>query len=98
MKYVAIALLLVIPALADWRWEGREEARQAMAEARRARSEARREVAQAKRDIRREMESASREWREEARRARIVDPRRAGTLPDELRLAPPRSHHSSHSP
>ena len=33
MKYVAIALLAVIPALADWRWEGREQAREAMAEA-----------------------------------------------------------------
>ena len=51
MKYVAIALLAVIPALADWRWEGREEAREAVAEARRARLEARREVAEARRDI-----------------------------------------------
>ena len=34
MKYiVVIALLAVMPALADWRWEGREQARQAVAEA-----------------------------------------------------------------
>ena len=48
MKYAAIALLLAIPALADWRWEGRDEAREAVAEARRARMEARREVMQAR--------------------------------------------------
>jgi Flp pilus assembly protein TadB len=55
MKYlVALALLAVMPALADWRWEGRQQARQAMAEARRARDEARREVAEARREVRRD--------------------------------------------
>src|ERR1035441_7132603 len=45
MKWVlVVALLLAVPALADWRWEGREDVRAAMAEARRARAEARREV------------------------------------------------------
>src|ERR1035441_648729 len=42
MKWVlVVALLLAVPALADWRWEGREDVRAAMAEARRARAEAR---------------------------------------------------------
>jgi F0F1-type ATP synthase membrane subunit b/b' len=71
MKYIAvIALLAVMPVLADWRWEGREQARQAVAEARRARAQAMREVAQARREIRREMDSAHREWCIEFRQVR----------------------------
>ena len=41
MKYVlVIALLAVVPAIADWQREGREQTRQAMDEARRARDDA----------------------------------------------------------
>ena len=39
MKYVAIALLAALPALADWQHHTRNEAREAMAEARHARME-----------------------------------------------------------
>ena len=61
MKYlVVIALLVAMPLLADWRWEGRDQARQAVAEARRARAEAMREMAEARREMHREMESAHR--------------------------------------
>src|ERR1039457_2158246 len=73
MKYlVVIALLVAMPLLADWRWEGRAQARQAVAEARRARAEAMRDVAHAGQEVRREMYSAHRqchtEFRSEERR------------------------------
>ena len=69
VKYLVIALLLVAPALADWRWEYRSDARHAMAEARRARAEAWRDAAEARRQIRRDVYSAHREWRQEVRSA-----------------------------
>ena len=88
MKYiVVIALLAVMPALADWRWEGREQARQAVAEARRARAEAMREVAQARREVRREMDSAHREWRTELRQAQAEVAREMRQFRDEMRRA-----------
>jgi len=55
MKYVAIALLAVMPVLAE-RWERCQQARAGLAEARR--------------EIRREMDSAHREWRIEFRQVR----------------------------
>ena len=47
MKYVIVGLLLTIPALAEWNWEGRDHWRYAMDEARReiGRGEARRRAA-----------------------------------------------------
>jgi hypothetical protein len=65
MKYLAIGLLLCLPALADWQWEGRDEVRRAMTEARRARIETMREVAQARSDARREFYQARSEARRE---------------------------------
>src|ERR1039457_1873021 len=70
MKYlVVIALLVAMPLLADWRWEGRAQARQAVPEARRARAETMREVAHARQEVRREMYSAHRQWHTEFRQA-----------------------------
>ena len=82
MKYVLIGLLLAIPALAAWDWEGRYQWNSAVAEARReaarARAEVRREVAEARReayrataDARREASRAAMEARREASRARL---------------------------
>ena len=34
MKYLAIGLLLCLPTLADWRWEGRDETRRELCAAR----------------------------------------------------------------
>src|ERR1017187_1089810 len=86
MKWVlVVALLLAVPALADWRWEGREDVRAAMAEARRARAEARRELAEARRDMRREMGPAHREGHHEFRHAQVDWAREMRQAGEELR-------------
>ena len=70
MKYVAIGLLAVMPAMASWEWRGRDESRRAHLEARRARVEFAREMRRARvefaremRRFREEMRSAGRSWR-----------------------------------
>src|ERR1017187_10266922 len=86
MKYlVVIALLVAMPLLADWRWEARAQARQAVAEARRARAEAMREVAHARQEVRREMYSAHRQWHTEFGQAQAEVAREMRQVRDEMR-------------
>ncbi len=87
MKYILVGLLLAIPALAEWQWEGREEARRAMAEARRSRMEAMREVSRARSDARRELYQAQRDVRRSMYEARREAERETRQAREEMRRA-----------
>src|ERR1051326_9335130 len=100
MKYIVAGLLLVLalPALAEWNWEGRDEWRRSVAaEARRHHAEVMREAARVRADARREAAEARRDWERQSRRLRDDWSRESRRRQEEWRSEEHTSELQSHS-